>query len=195
VTDKTGTITENKLKIVEFFPYKPEEILEKIAATLPSYSLSSIDQEIKNKIRDLHIDLSANKIVAQRNFGDGRKTKAVIRKVDNQYELITSGAPEEVFDLCKDVREDIKAKLTEETSKGRRVIGIAFKKIDSLGNEINFNGLENDMEFAGLISFEDPLRTKVKETIEKAAKAGIKTIMVTGDTPLLPDILQRKWTL
>jgi len=40
------------------------------------------------------------------------------------------------------------------------------------------------MEFAGLISFEDPLRTKVKETIEKAAKAGIKTIMVTGDHPL-----------
>lgn len=184
VTDKTGTITENKLKIVDFFPYKPEEILEKIAATLPSYSLSPIDQEIKNKIRELHIDLSANKIVAQRNFGNGRKTKSVIKKVDNHYELITSGAPEEVFALCKDVSEDIKTKLTEETSKGRRVIGIASKKIDSSYSEFDFNRLENAMEFVGLISFEDPLRAKVKETIEKAAKAGIRTIMVTGDHPL-----------
>jgi len=83
----------------------------------------------KNKAVELATTDTLSEIVRQRNLGNGRKSKSIIRKSGNEYELFTSGAPEEIFTLCRDISEDIKNGLAEETSKGRRVIAVAYKKI------------------------------------------------------------------
>lgn len=185
VSDKTGTITENQMKIVSFYPNDNKEaIIEKALCSISQYSLLPMEEEIKNKAAELKIDKSLPEAIRQRDFGNGRKSKAVIRKNGNEYELFTSGAPEEIFTICSGINDNIRNELAEQTSKGRRVIAIAFKKI--IPDEKNFDlaQLEKELDFVGLISFEDPPRNGVKETIAKAAKAGIRTIMVTGDHPL-----------
>jgi len=86
--------------------------------------------------------------------------------------------------MCQNIGEDVKNKLAEETSKGRRVIAVGYKRLDINEKDLDFSKIERGLNFVGLISFEDPPRSGVKETIAKAAKAGIRTIMVTGDHPL-----------
>jgi len=184
VTDKTGTITESQMKIISLYPDNKKEIIEKALGSISQYSLSPMEQEIKNKAIELKITNIPPEIVRQRNFGNGRKSKSVIRKKENEYELFTSGAPEEIFTMCRDINNDIKNGLTEQTSKGRRVIAVAYKILTPAERNLDFTKLEKDLNFAGLISFEDPPRSGVKKTIAKAVEAGIRTIMVTGDHPL-----------
>lgn len=183
VTDKTGTITENKMKIVSLFPNNEKEIMEKALGAVTDFSVSPIDKEILANAEKLKIGANTGEVVGQRNFDDGRKTKSVIRKTGKGYTLFASGAPEEIFGMCRKPDESLIKKLEEETSKGRRVIAIAYKEISSLDEKIDFSKLEKDLNPAGIISFEDPPRAGVTETIAKAAKAGIRTIMVTGDHP------------
>ncbi len=193
VTDKTGTITENRMKIVSFYPEnKAKEILEKALGSLTEFSLSPLEREIKNKAGELKIDKVLPRVIRVRDFGNGRKTKAVIRKKDLDYELFLSGAPEEIFRSCSHISEDLKAALAKETEKGRRVIAIAYKKLRPGEKDMDFDKLEREMEFAGLISFEDPPRKEVKETIAAAMRAGIRTIMVTGDHPFTARFIARE---
>ncbi|MGE5379225.1 MAG: cation-translocating P-type ATPase, partial [Candidatus Aminicenantes bacterium] len=188
VTDKTGTITEGKMRIVSLYPEAPkneQEIIETALYTISQYSLSPMDQEIKNKAAELQIaDAGAetlSTITHQRNFGNGRKTKSVIRKIENKYELFASGAPEEIISMCKAVDNETRDRLVEQTSRGRRVIAVAFKELLPGAENLDFSELEKDLDLTGLISFEDPPRNGVKETIARASRAGIRTIMVTGD--------------
>lgn len=181
VTDKTGTITEGKMKIVSLYPVNNQEVIEKALYTISQYSLSPMDQEIKNKAIQLKIANAQLEIIRQRNFGNGQKTKSIIRKIENKYELFASGAPEEIFSICKDADDEIKKQLVEQTSKGRRVIAVAHKKLLAGEESLEFSKLEKDLIFIGLISFEDPPRNGVEETIGRATTAGIRTIMVTGD--------------
>ena len=185
VTDKTGTITENKMNIAAIYPAdKRKEILEIALGSITEYSLSPLEQEIKNKAGELKIDAATElKVVRQRNLGNGRKTKAVIRENGSSFELFSSGAPEEIFGVCFNISKNIKAALSNEVENGRRVIAIAYKKLEPGEKSLDFNEIEKQMNFAGLISFEDPPRDGVKETIALSMMAGIRTIMVTGDHP------------
>ena len=97
--------------------------------------------------------------------------------------MFSSGAPEEIFGVCFNISKNIKAALSNEVENGRRVIAIAYKKLEPGEKSLDFNEIEKQMNFAGLISFEDPPRDGVKETIALSMMAGIRTIMVTGDHP------------
>lgn len=193
VTDKTGTITENQMKIVSLYPNNNEkEILKTAYYAVSQYSLSPMDEQIKNKAAELKIGTQMPELVRQRNLGNGRKSKSVIRKKGEEYELFVSGAPEEIFAMCRGVEDDIKKELAAETEKGRRVIAVSYKKITPAQKNLDFAKLEKELSFVGLISFEDPPRSGVKETISKAAKAGVRTIMVTGDHPLTASFIAQK---
>ena len=192
VTDKTGTITENQMKIVSLYPNNEKEILKTAYLAVSQYSLSPIDEEIKNKAAELKIGEQMPELVRQRNLGNGRKSKSVIRKNGEEYELFISGAPEEIFTMCRDIGDDINKKLAAETAKGRRVIAVAYKKINPAQKDFDFVKLEKELNFVGLISFEDPPRDGVKQTISQATKAGIRTIMVTGDHPLTASFIAKQ---
>jgi Ca2+-transporting ATPase len=184
VTDKTGTITEGRMRIVSLYPQKEAEILADALESLTAYSLSPMDQAIQDKAKELNVAPAEGEIVRQRVFGNGRKTKTIIRQGAEGYDLFVSGAPEEVIGMCAEVSEDVRQKLAEETSQGRRVIAVAHKKLNQEQKDLDFAELEAGLELGGLISFEDPARSGVKETIARAAQAGIRTLMVTGDHPL-----------
>jgi len=183
VTDKTGTITESQMKILLVFPKNEKEIIGDAFSSLSRFSISPMDKEIKSKAAEFKLDADAGEAIRQRNFGDGKKTRSVIRKTPGGFWLYSSGAPEEIFTMCAKVSRKAREELAVETSRGRRVIAVSKKKLAGKQSSLGFGLLESDMEFSGLISFEDPPRTGVKETITKALKAGIRTIMVTGDHP------------
>ena len=182
VTDKTGTITEGKMKIAAVYPSDQPDVLYRAALCISEFTLSPLDQEI---LRQAHAgnDRPFPAITRERVMGGGRKSKCMLRKDGNAYELCKSGAPEEIFSSCRDVPQDAKDELERQTRAGRRVIGVAFKSVPPETIRQDFEMLEQGMDFVGLISFEDGPRPGVKETIARAAAAGIRTIMVTGDHP------------
>jgi Ca2+-transporting ATPase len=185
LTDKTGTITEGKMHVAAVFPQsKQNDILKSAYAATTEIGLTPTDSAIIHKVEEQKLKNNIGPVIAERNFGSDRKTKSVLRQIDGQYILFTSGAPEEILAISKDDIAEIKKALELETSKGRRVIGIAKKVINTSDKDKPVSELEKDMEFLGLIAIEDSPRIGVKETIEKARLAGIRTIMVTGDHPL-----------
>ena len=193
IADKTGTLTEGKMKVSEIYPKEKErEILKTALNTISEYSLSPIDKEIKSKAKEMNLGLPFFEIFRQRNFGAGQKTKAVIKKLEKGLKLFVSGAPEEVFAKCKDVSAKIKEELERETKNGKRVIALSSKNLKAGQENLDFEKIEKEMEFLGLISFEDPPRKGVRETIENAKKAGIKTIMFTGDHPATAHYIAQK---
>jgi P-type Ca2+ transporter type 2C len=182
VTDKTGTITEGRMKIVSIFPAQQPSVLRKAAMCTSEFALTPLDLEIVKKARES--DPSAlPDIVRERGLGNGHKTKAILRQQGTAYQLWKSGAPEEIFSSCQAVPQEARKELDQQTQAGRRVIGIASRGVAEADLKLEFSRLETNMEFVGLISFEDPPRQGVRETIARAAIAGIRTIMVTGDHP------------
>ncbi len=116
----------------------------------------------------------------------------------NRFVVAVKGAPDLVLNLCthyqpmndsaplsmgKDARERVAAANDEMTKQALRVLGVAYRIVDDLPENISPEALENDLIFIGLIGMIDPARSEVKPALITAAKAGIRTIMITGDYP------------
>jgi Ca2+-transporting ATPase len=183
VTDKTGTITEGKMRVVDTFPGDPAAVLKTASLAIPEFSSSPLDEGVRIRARELGIPDSAWPVLHKRDFGNGQRTRALVRLVDGKPVLFVTGAPEEVMAVCSDIPRNAGAALAAETGKGRRVIAVATRDLVSGEEGAPVSSLEHDLRFGGLISFEDPPRPGVAETISRAAAAGIRTIVVTGDHP------------
>jgi len=187
LTDKTGTITENTMSVAHVFPENLEQdILVAARGATTEISLSYTDKAIFERSEELKVDTRGfGRLLRERNFGDsGRKTRSIVREVGGKPELFVIGAPEEMFNLCKVGEDSSFAKALEtETSKGRRVIAVARRKLRISEQDQPFDRIELGLKLLGLISIEDPPRKGVKETVESAMKAGVRTVMVTGDHP------------
>ncbi|WP_125151930.1 cation-translocating P-type ATPase [Clostridium rectalis] len=125
-------------------------------------------------------------------FESDRKLMTTVNKYDSEYYVMTKGATDNLINLCKEIyingeivplTEEIKnliAKASNSMSDDAlRVLGAAFKKIES--KHIEIDKLENDLIFIGLVGMIDPPREEVKDSIFECKKSGIKTIMITGD--------------
>ncbi|MDF1519352.1 MAG: cation-translocating P-type ATPase [Brevefilum sp.] len=113
------------------------------------------------------------------------------------YIVTIKGAPDVVLDLCSDMqtinngnvdltedrRNQILAANDEMTGDALRVLGVAYRMVPVLPDEINSDDLEKDLTFVGLIGMIDPARTEVSDALNTARDAGIRTIMITGDYP------------
>lgn len=199
VTDKTGTITEGRMKIVLIYPDlgdRGKDIMAKALNAFSEFSFSSIEKEIMGKASELGLGGPVGEIVRQRNFGGGRKTRTVIRNMGGgEFLLFATGAPEEIFGMCGDYGVKLgglREELRLQAAAGRRIIGTAWKKLEPGEESAALSEIEKGLHFSGLICFEDPPRSGVKHTIETAASAGIRTIMVTGDHPLTAGYIARE---
>ena len=127
-------------------------------------------------------------------FDSSRKMMTTIHKFGNKYRIITKGAPDVLLKKCNKFYSENNIsslgistiKLIEQQNEkmaesALRVIGVAYKDVDILPSKIQTNYIENDLVFAGLIGMIDPPREGVKDAIETCRKAGIKTVMITGD--------------
>jgi Ca2+-transporting ATPase len=113
------------------------------------------------------------------------------------YVVAIKGAPDVVLGLCSHYQriDDTRSTLTEEqrmrilnandqmTQEALRVLGVAFKVCQSFPDMDNMKELEDGMTFVGLLGMIDPPRPEVTPALEKATRAGIRTIMITGDFP------------
>ena len=102
-------------------------------------------------------------------------------KVDEKYVAITKGAPDKVINLSINPESEKEAALNankEMATNALRVLALATKEFNKLPTA---EELEYDMNFVGLVGMIDPARPEVKESIKVATKAGIKTVMITGD--------------
>ena len=193
VTDKTGTLTESRLQVAAVHPPECEaSIIGDALGALSAHVLDPLEQAIVERSRALGMTLPAGEIARLRQPGNGRRTKAVIRRVDGELRLHVSGAPEEVFALCETVSPEMAEMLAAETALGRRVIATATRVLDTREPDRTFEELERGLELAGLVSFADPPRPGVKETLARIAAAGIRTVMVTGDHPATAAAIARE---
>ena len=127
-------------------------------------------------------------------FDSTRKMMTTIHRMGNKYRIITKGAPDVLVKRCSKYYSNNQVSNMEMTiinlieqqnenmaKKALRVIAVAYKDVDSLPSKIESSYVENDLIFTGLIGMIDPPREGVKESISTCRKAGIKTVMITGD--------------
>ena len=115
-------------------------------------------------------------------FDSARKTMTVITMINERPFAIVKGAPETVLPNCVNCSADEVLKLNEElASDALRMICIAMKPLNDIPANPTSEEIENELAFVGLLGFDDPPREGVIEDIETCNKAGIKTVMITGD--------------
>jgi Ca2+-transporting ATPase len=184
VTDKTGTLTESTMHVASVFPENDTDIILRSArSAMTDLSDSITDRTVITAAEIRHIFLDPGRVIRERSFETGKKTRALIRDQNGSQVLYLIGAPEEVLAGVSGETKEAAAALAQETARGRRVIAIAHRAILPAETEIPLPELERDLKLDGLIAIEDPPRSGVRETIERAHRAGIRIIMVTGDHP------------
>ena len=184
LTDKTGTLTENSMSVVSAYPPDREkDVLAGASGALTEMSLLPTDRAIADRARVLGASAASGEVVRERGFGDGRKTKAVLRRADDGLKLTMSGSPEEIFGLAGGDLAAFQAELESQTGQGRRVIAVAEKAVAPGDRDKDFAALEKGVAVTGLMAIEDLPRAGIEGTLATARQAGVRTIMVTGDHP------------
>ncbi len=127
-------------------------------------------------------------------FDSSRKLMSTIHKYNGRYRVITKGAPDALIKRCnKYLLNGVTKSLDTNTinnitsinekmaNNALRVLGVAYLDISTLPSKLDTNTIENNLVFVGLIGMIDPPRIGVKEAVLNCKKAGIKTVMITGD--------------
>ncbi|MBI2593453.1 cation-translocating P-type ATPase [Candidatus Daviesbacteria bacterium] len=139
----------------------------------------------KEKNHDFEQIRSQGKILEEEPFNSEKRRMSVLWEQGNKVTLFTKGAPESILPLCKISPRKIKEienSYKDMALQGLRVL--AFAKAEIKGNKAGIEKLEKDLDFLGLIGVADSARLEAKQAIEKARRAGITTVMVTGDNEL-----------
>ena len=199
-TDKTGTLTEDKIVLEKYLNVNGEEdfnILKYafLNAYLQTGLKSNIDEAVVAKAKTLGIENSVEKYkkIDEIPFDFSRRCLSVAVEIDNKDELITKGAVEEILNICTTFEyKGQTEKLTNEkienmrkicknlNEEGFRVVAICKKIITN--NKKDFNSSdEKDMTLLGFIGFLDPPKESAKEAIEGLNNAGIRVMVLTGD--------------
>lgn len=199
-TDKTGTLTEDKIVLEKYLNVNGEEdsnILKYafLNAYLQTGLKSNIDEAVVAKAKTVGIENSVEKYkkIDEIPFDFSRRCLSVAVEIDNKDELITKGAVEEILNICTTFEyKGQTEKLTNEkienmrkickdlNEEGFRVVAICKKIITN--NKKDFNSTdEKDMTLLGFIGFLDPPKESAKEAIESLNNAGIRVMVLTGD--------------
>lgn len=208
VTDKTLTLTEGRMKVEEIVPLKagnrekvltaaalaneafienPGAVMEKPVLRGRPTDRALLEAALEAGISRIEIEKHAH-LIFRLPFSSDNKYVASFHKTKNGPMLSISGAPEKILELSNlsqgELRQAEKT-LQELTSQGLRVVALAGKNISKhTGLAARKNTLRNEikeLEFFGFIALKDPIRKGVKEAIKLAKKAGLKTVIATGD--------------
>ena len=209
-TDKTGTLTLNKMTVRMAKINSKNRALE-VCSLCNNSSLKDgevIGDPTDGAIMQYAKENNYNKLEIEKKYprikeiplDSTRKRMTTIHKVtDNNKDekeiyAFSKGAPEIILDLCtyienegnieiidNQTREKIIKDIGEMTNSALRVLGLAYKKIDDESQIENPEDVEKDLIFVGLVGMMDPPRKEAKQAVETCQTAGIKVVMITGD--------------
>ncbi len=201
-SDKTGTITQNKMEVVALFDgksiidktnfqTKKDSIVDLVVAARRASVDDSIDPMEKAifTANDLFGHPKEVKYVLVKEYPFSHELTAMTRIFKNEesgeFYISAKGAPETILSLCKET--DGTKKLYQEAiqkmaERGLRVIAVALGTMRD--NSIPEKLTELNYQFLGLVGLEDPIRPEVPNAIKECKEAGIKVVMITGDFPI-----------
>lgn len=183
-SDKTGTLTENKLVYVESCALGSEQqlMLYALLASTEKKGAQGFDSALNVAVSDdIKKESALFEAIDEIPFDPQRLSNAVLVKNNNEYILIVRGAFEAVVSKSKkdyDV-EKLTKWMNEQSAQANRVLAVAFKKLE---DPKEWECQEHDLTFLGLLAFNDPLKPDAKQAIEKARKLGVQIKMLTGDS-------------
>ena len=210
-SDKTGTLTQNKMTVTEvrncFGRANSNE--RKFILELGTMCTDTTEERINGKLgfvgeaTEVAISNAAMEEGVSKSFlydemkrindipfDSKRKIMTTIHKYGNGYRIITKGAPDVLLKRCSNCysggqivpifskKDDINEQNNQMAEKALRVIAVAYKDVEKLPE---MQDVEKDLIFCGLIGMIDPPREGVKEAVRTCRRAGIKTVMITGD--------------
>ena len=205
-SDKTGTLTQNKMTVVKHELASSEE---KLLAGMALCSDAKWDEEAGEAVGEptecalvndagkagmQGLDIEHPR-VGEAPFDSGRKMMSVVvQEADGSFEQYTKGAPDVVLNLCTQVydgdkivpmtearREELLAANKAMADEALRVLALASRTYAEKPTDCSAEALEHDLVFCGLSGMIDPERPEVAPAIKEAHGAGIRTVMITGD--------------
>ena len=204
-SDKTGTLTQNKMTVVDFFG--EDEAL--LASGMALCSDAEVDDEgnvtgepteaalvawaYKLELKKSNLKATLPRI-GEAPFDSSRKMMSTVHNDGDGFTQFTKGAPDVVINRCTHylsggnvvpMNDEYKSEILKSNKamadKALRVLAMAEKKYTSAPTAFDPEVLENDLIFVGLAGMIDPVRPEVKDAIVECKSAGIRPIMITGD--------------
>ena len=177
--DKTGTITQNKLSVIDGIPLygnTKEDVLKIASLTSHSDGMDLIDLAIIGYAVEFKINLDDYKQISYTPFDPSlKRTEAIIESGGNRFRAV-KGAAQVIMSLCintdKGTTDEINKTVDGFSKKGYRTIAVARSE----GNDLN------NLKLVGLLPLADPPRPDSKSMIDQTRKLGIKPLMLTGDS-------------
>lgn len=205
-SDKTGTITQNRMTVMDFWIAPKTESINKFSAEqllLLSMELNHdvisdesnqlkgdptevalVEYTRKNKNYDQNW-LTDFKRQQELPFDSVRKRMTTIYPFNGQWLIVSKGAVENIISSCEKVNsKEINEATDKFAQQGKRVLAFALKIVDALPKSISIESIENNLKFIGIAAMIDPPREEVIQAIADCHTAGITPVMITGDHPI-----------
>lgn len=194
-TDKTGTLTENRMRVVETAGDESE--LAAVAASCATAEVDDTGSRVagdptevallsfaQSRGHDVRMSTRDRRRVALFPFDSARKLMTTVDEDHGRLVAYTKGAPERVLAHCTLDAAEAEAALAEAdafATKGLRLLALARRTLDSVGER---DEVESELEYLGLVALLDPPRPEVRAAVSACHRAGIRVIVVTGDHAL-----------
>ncbi len=209
-SDKTGTLTEGAIRIQSVHDVEGKEsdkalLFAFLNAFYQTGFTNPIDEAIRTDeaIQAHHFDVSSYRKLDEVPYDFIRKRLSILVSKDEKNLMVTKGALQNVLDACSSaetpegtiveiepVRNQIQQHFEEFSSKGLRVLGIAYK--DTGADKTITKDSEVGMTFSGFLLLFDPIKPKIAETIDELKQLGISLKIITGDNRLVAGMLSQQ---
>lgn len=206
-TDKTGTLTQNKMKVIQD-ESNNQKLLAEAMALCSDAEIGEDDIEAIGEPTEAALVNFANKIglpkykleqeaprIGEAPFDSMRKMMSTVHNKNEKIIQYTKGACEillersthyldkdgQVVPMTEEIKQEVRRKNKEFADKALRLLGAAYREHDQVPENFDAENLEKDLTFIGFVGMIDPCRPEVYDAIKECRKAGIRPVMITGD--------------
>mgnify|MGYP001436858282 CR=1 FL=1 len=204
-SDKTGTLTQNKMTVVDHFGVD-EDLLARGMALCSDAELDDTGKAVGEPTECALVEFALNcgmpkqelkadfPRVGEAPFDSGRKMMSTVHEHEGGFIQFTKGAPDVllrscsrmltlngVVDLTDELREKVAAANKGMAGRALRVLALASRDYDKAPENCAPEAIENGLTFIGMTGMIDPIRPEVKAAVDECRSAGIRPVMITGD--------------
>lgn len=203
-SDKTGTLTQNKMQVVKVVPHTNTQSIDNDLSLLECSM--TLNHDVKKKedgqwlgdptevalIQYIQQEREGDQVqdleerfqrVAELPFDSDRKCMTTIHLYNDQFIAFTKGAAEVITAKLKtqELKEEILQQANELAADGMRVLAYGYRYLKEVPEPLNYEEIEKDLLYAGMVGMIDPPREEAKDAIHECRTAGIHPVMITGD--------------